>query len=324
MPGFATHYLFGISTMQKQKHTPLYAQIRRHPTVYGLGLQGPDIFFYYLPSYFSRRENPGVAAHGEKTGRFLYHLMEGRKIFTDKEDLAIASAYIAGFLGHYTLDTTCHPYVYGRTHYDPDDSSYFGRHVYLETDIDAFLLAQYKKQLPSAFHQERTIQLYRNECRVVAALLQYAYAKVFPELQLSYHSMYAAIRFMAFAVWVLYDPQGKKKALTRLAEKKIIGFAYASPLIASDDLRFTTDPMNLQHKMWRNPWKKSDASRDSFFDLMHQAKMIYQKRLALCEKLFNYDTCNGQPFPDRQSCRAHRADLKKELGNRSYSSGLEL
>ena len=323
MPGFATHYLFGVSTIQKQKQTPLFAHIKHHPTVYGLGLQGPDVFFYYVPDFLRPMNNPGAAAHRERTGHFLHYLLESRKLFTKPSDLEIATVYIQGFLGHYTLDTTCHPYIYGRTHYSPEDGSYYGRHVYLETDIDAFLLAQYKKMLPSDFYQARTIRLTDKECHVVAAILHYVYDLVFPDLHISYHHMRSAIRFMEFAVGALHDPTGKKKALVRLIEGKFPGYAYASPLIASDSLRFTRDPMNFSHRLWRNPWQKSDASRETFFDLLKKARMTYQKRLSLCERLFAYDTL-PEDRADQATYDMLLAELENDLGNRSYSSGLEL
>lgn len=323
MPGFATHYLFGVSTIQKQKHSELYAHIQHHPTVYGLGLQGPDVFFYYAPDFLRPMNNPGVAAHRERTGHFLHYLLESRKLFPKSSDREIATVYIQGFIGHYTLDTTCHPYIYARTHYVPEDGTYYGRHVYLETDIDAFLLAQYKKVLPSEFYQARTIRLTDKECRVVAAILHYVYDSVFPEIHVSHRHMEKAVRFMELAVGVLHDPTGKKKALVRMVERHFPGYAYASPLIASDDLRFTRDPMNLSRKLWRNPWKKSDASRETFFELLKKARDAYQKRLALCDKLFQYDSLPANRV-DQFSYNMLLSQLETELGNKSYSSGLEL
>lgn len=327
MPGFATHYLFGVTTMQKQKHTPLYAPVHQHPTVYGIGLQGPDIFFYYLPDVLPAEMNPGTAAHRERTGRFLYYLIQSRRLFDKPDEREIAYAYILGFLGHYTLDTTCHPYIFGRTHYDPKDISYYGRHVYLETDIDAFLLAHYKKMLPSEFRQSDSIRLTSKECRIVAGILYYTYRNVFPELKLSYFHIYTAIRFLRIALFGLRDPSGKKKSLVRLVERQTVGYAYISPLIPSDRLRFTLDSMNFSHKRWRNPWKKTDTSRESFFDLMQRARTRYQKRISLCEQLFQYDEAGSaeQKSPsDASSCRALVKQLIQEIGNKSYSSGLEL
>ena len=77
--------------------------IRRDHSAYALGLQGPDLFFYYLPSYLMHRKNIGDLAHRKDTGQFFANLLQSRKLFAGKKhSLSIADAYICGFMGHYT------------------------------------------------------------------------------------------------------------------------------------------------------------------------------------------------------------------------------
>ena len=56
MPGFATHYLFGVDAYKELTSRKISVHIARHHHAYALGLQGPDIFFYYLPSYLLHKE----------------------------------------------------------------------------------------------------------------------------------------------------------------------------------------------------------------------------------------------------------------------------
>ena len=51
MPGFTTHYLFGVNAYKDLKNTPLKKNICGNHAAYSLGLQGPDLFFYYLTPY---------------------------------------------------------------------------------------------------------------------------------------------------------------------------------------------------------------------------------------------------------------------------------
>lgn len=83
MPGFVTHYLFGVSAIQKKKLSRSYPLICRHPAAFGLGLQGPDVFFYDLFSYLRYKISPGSAAHSAKTGCFFYYLLQSRMLFSD-------------------------------------------------------------------------------------------------------------------------------------------------------------------------------------------------------------------------------------------------
>ena len=117
MPGYVTHYIFGRDMYEKLNDPVLKNNLYKNRAVYALGHQGPDIFFYYLPAYVLHGHNLGDMAHTENTGAFYAALLESRSIFKKPEDLQIANAYLEGFLGHYILDSICHPFIYGRTHY---------------------------------------------------------------------------------------------------------------------------------------------------------------------------------------------------------------
>ena len=133
MPGFTTHYLFGLNSFRELEEPDLVSCIRKFPHAFCMGLQGPDIFFYYLPSYVLEGHNIGALAHVRETSAFFQGLIESRNQFSSRTDLNIAEAYLIGFLGHYTLDTICHPYIYAMTHYkDKKENAYFSRHAYLK------------------------------------------------------------------------------------------------------------------------------------------------------------------------------------------------
>ena len=143
MPGFVTHYLFGEEIYHQLKCNFQKKNLFYNRSAYAFGLQGPDLFFYYLPSYALHRHNLGALAHTTEPRAFFHGLLESYGRLSSAADRGIAEAYISGFLGHYLLDTTCHPYIYAMTHYhDKKEKSYFSRHAYLETEIDTELLAR--------------------------------------------------------------------------------------------------------------------------------------------------------------------------------------
>lgn len=84
MPGFTTHYLFGVDACRRLTSTSMHNMIRRDHSAYALGLQGPDLFFYYLPSYLMHRKNIGDLAHRKDTGQFFANLLQSRKLFAGK------------------------------------------------------------------------------------------------------------------------------------------------------------------------------------------------------------------------------------------------
>lgn len=317
MPGFTTHYLFGLNYYKNLTDAAQKELIRSRHGVYSLGLQGPDVFFYYLPSYVLHDKNIGAVAHSRKTGLFLHSLIDSRGLFTDPVQADTAQAYVMGFLGHYLLDCTCHPYVYFRTHYRGDVPGYFGKHVNLETAVDTILLEHEKGMPPSRFHQEDTLRLTWAEQRAAASVLHYAYSRTYPELGIHYPTMLLAIRSLQWGVKKLRDPSGNKKKYIRRIEAVCPGYPILSPMTAADRPPAYSDPLNTKRQKWFNPFEEGQVSNASFYDLMETASREYTRIMELLCRM--YQTAQDAPA-ERELYRA----IAKRLGNRSYHSGLSL
>ena len=317
MPGFTTHYLFGVDTYQRLSPGSFRDNLKKNHSAFALGLQGPDLFFYYLPSYLIHRQNIGALAHSNKTGAFFSHLLESRRFFSkNTKALGVADAYITGFMGHYTLDCIVHPYIYAFTGYTPktppSHTRYFGQHAYLETEIDTELLHRKKHLSPSQFRQSATIRLTPLQCRVITRMLTYSYKSTFPGIQAKDSLLKDAPLWMKLGTQALRDTSGRKKVLLRLIEKMLLGRAFLSPMVASDRIRFVDDPLNLCHRIWTHPWTGTDSSA-SFPELYQQAESVYLKRILQFSHLIqeNCETVQWHVF-------------LREYGNRSFLSGLPL
>lgn len=315
MPGFTTHHLFGEKTLSQLSQHSIKDLIMENRSVYNLGLQGPDIFFYCIPAYLFYFKNIGATAHTTTTSKFLSALLQSRKIFKTTAEQKIAKAYICGFFGHYMLDTNCHPYVYYRSHYHGATLEYFARHVNLETDIDTYLLKQTHHIKPSEFPKHKVIALNHSQRKVIATILYYAYKKVYPSLHVSYAVMYSATFGMQAGGRLLQDRFGKRKVLVRKVESSILGHAYLSPMIPSDRMIFYKDPLNLRHNSWKNPWDHSIISTESFFDLFQKAQKNYTHLLLDLELLF--------PLSYSSTEASFSKDILAFAGNKSYHSGLD-
>lgn len=317
MPGFVTHYIFGKETYRKLKNHSQKRNLYYNRAAYGLGLQGPDLFFYYLPSYLLHGHNIGALAHTEETNAFFRGLLRSYTHFSNSSDRGIAEAYLTGFLGHYLLDTTCHPYIYAMTHFKGRTKEYFSRHAYLETDIDMALLDLKLHRTPADFRMEDTFALTRRQKKVIAVMLYDAYHYAFPRLRLNKATMCLGIFSMTLGMKILRDTTGQKKVLFRYAEKCFLGYPLFSPLIASDTLFFRTDPFNLRHAAWTNPWDTSRTSTESFFELYEKASERY---LAQANTLYM--------LLHAEEDKAYQAKLLrtflKDYQNLSFHSGLDV
>lgn len=284
MPGFTTHYLLGKDLYKGLPKGPIKKNLSKNHRAFCLGLQGPDIFFFYLPSHIFHKENLGALAQDKKTGEFFLNLLESRTLFTgNKKQLKIADAYIIGFIGHYTLDCTCHPFVYAFTDYNPSappkDTHYFGSHAYLETEIDNAMLKRKYRMRPNQFHQDSTIMTTPLQHRVIAKMLCYAFKNTYQNLFVNFFMMHAAITSAVIGSRLLNDPTGQKKAFIRIIEQRLLGKAFISPMLPSDKFLFIRDPLNLRHKRWSHPWIPGRHSRKSFLNLYDQSLKLYYYRI---------------------------------------------
>lgn len=313
MPGFTTHYLFGEEAYKRLPDSGLRRIIKTDRRAFSLGLQGPDVFFYYLPSYLMHTDNLGALAHDRDTGTFFSHLLQSRFLFEGNEKKAnIADAYICGFMGHYTLDCTIHPYVYAFTGYDPQkrqkSTEYFGQHSYFETELDNEMLRLCKNIKPTEFHQNATIHLSAVEKRVVSVMLAYAYRHTYHVLATPL-IMRGAMRWMETGTRLINDPSGQKKVMVRLVEKYALDRPFISPMLASDNYRFVPDPFNESHRTWVHPWTQN-RSKETFMDLFQKAGDLYDSHLNLYGKMV-----------EKGFTEERKEALLKSYGNRSFLSG---
>ena len=315
MPGFTTHYLFGQQTYQLLAPSALKRIIQKYHTVFSLGLQGPDIFFYDVLSFLSSKKNPGSVAHTADTKEFLQYLFESLRIFPEKKEQQTAHAYILGFIGHYLLDTKCHPYVYAMTHYNKKPKGYIGQHIRLETEIDAILLNRCLNKQPSEFHQNETIALSKEQQTTISAMLYYAFSKAYPRLGITRRRIVQAIHAMQLSAKLLYDPTGKKKAVIRRIETVVPGYPLLSPLVPADRSLSLKDPGNVRHRLWQNPWEPELESTESFFDLFERSLREYTVMLNVIARFFS------RQHTAKEEAKAV-SRLLGLLGNRCYHSGL--
>lgn len=157
MPSLYAHYLLGEKTIP-MLNTTLQAIIREHRAVFDVGLQGPDIFFYgsiFGPKSITKF---GSEMHGKAVRESLLPMTESlleRKALKDA-----CLAYILGFIGHFSLDATSHPYIFSIQ--DSIES-----HLSLESDFDALLLRE-KSIIPWKYHFEQHVKTTKADREAIA------------------------------------------------------------------------------------------------------------------------------------------------------------
>jgi len=132
MPAAYAHMVFG---KEVKKILPISTQesINQYPELFGIGLQGPDILFYYHPSETQAYVLYGHNIHKRPAADFFRYALDQLGKLTDL-DREKATVYLMGFLCHFILDSNCHPIVRKQT--IPGEAS----HRQIEREFDRFLM----------------------------------------------------------------------------------------------------------------------------------------------------------------------------------------
>lgn len=298
--------------------------ISKYRWLYQLGLQGPDIFFYYIPVLRHRDyRNVGSYMHEHHIRDFFSNYLRGLAKINSRQQREEGLAYFCGYLCHYIGDSICHPYVYGRIGYDAKapTSQAHGRHAALENDLDAILLWKYKKKKPSQFNQTATICLNGMEMQFISRFLADIINETYYPItysnnfQVSSSMVYRSIMALRFGCRTLADPKGSKRDKIAFVEQLFLNNPVASTKLVTDDISDPRQSLNLDHETWCNPWDRRLASKASFPELFRQC-------LARCSSV--YGILNNDIIGSRNAPRLEVLRLLDELGSYSYHSGLHV
>lgn len=136
MPNTYAHYRFGQEILRSLPEEKQHA-LRKNLPLYLIGQHGPDILFYYHPLRSNEINAIGYSVH-EWTGRRFF--TQGAEIVRSSENPEASYAYLAGFLCHFALDSTCHPYIEIKIHrsrvYHTEIESAFDRKLLIRDGFD--------------------------------------------------------------------------------------------------------------------------------------------------------------------------------------------
>ncbi len=230
MPAFLTHYSCGVLAYHQLQEGILRSAIKAHTGVYAIGLAGPDLFFYTLGEYLYKGMTVGRIMHKYRTGCFLRTLFEF-SMKTAGEDRETALAYLAGFIGHYSLDSNAHHLVY-RTCDNLDQKKALGKHFRFEAAMDVFFCRKILGRDINDSHQMWLIRTTHHEKKVIAALLAETIAAVYPDLGRTYSKRRILLTlYEYFAIsGCLIDPSGFREWIGQGLERFMIGYPLMSPL----------------------------------------------------------------------------------------------
>lgn len=215
MPASYAHYRFGKRLLPSLP-SDVRQCVQRFRRMYDMGLQGPDFFFYY---------NPFLNTSTGELGK-VFHRQTGQEFFPVACKAATsdaARAYLYGLLGHYCLDSICHPFINQLVTIGE------AQHVPLESQFERFLLVLDKEPSPATYDRSKNFRLTRGECMSVSAFYPGS----------SGGKVFRSIRLMAFLTKLLASP-GLQRNISLI--QKVIPdlLAHRIPAEEADELALYT------------------------------------------------------------------------------------
>ena len=160
MPSTYAHYRFGCDAVSL---LPKKAQltIGRFRRLYDVGLHGPDPFFHYNFLCHTEVGDLGNSMHKLTGEAFFTQICKRYRMHPSEA----GRSYIYGFLGHYVLDSMCHPFI--------NETVAQGEvgHIEMESEFERFLLDLDGKKPPNRQDVSGHLKLTRTESYTVAELL---------------------------------------------------------------------------------------------------------------------------------------------------------
>ncbi|WP_294581933.1 zinc dependent phospholipase C family protein [uncultured Thomasclavelia sp.] len=135
MPANYAHYQFGNLVLKKINNDKIVSIIENNRGYYNIGLQGPDILFFYHPLKSNFVNELGNQMHQNIARDFFEKALE----IIDSDEAKLA--YIFGFINHYILDSECHSYIEKVVEHKEVS------HYAIERDLDFNLINRYHDQL---------------------------------------------------------------------------------------------------------------------------------------------------------------------------------
>ena len=271
MPAAVSHYLLARSILPQ-----LGARVPKlNEAAYFYGAQGPDILFYHRAAFWQRGKSLrslGSRIHRSDPDKPLALM---RAYWNDSSGDGDILSYILGYLAHYALDRTAHPYVYAlqeriireeKIRYRP-----FFVHNHIENSLDVIMLRNIMEVLPPEFNPASVLRPDDAALGKAAALLAAVFGELYPG-EASEKQFLQAFADLRANLSHLHDSTGVKRILMSGLEKLLHTGPAVSAMIRPVREDGAWDYANLARSMWRNPAAPGVARRETYFELFEIAQ----------------------------------------------------
>lgn len=289
MPACLTHNHFAMDVLSRLDEPGLDL------CAYAWGAQGPDFLFCHryframMDKSLKTLQEYGSALHRTSPSKTL----EAMRRFISAHDNPTYRSYVLGFVCHYSLDSTAHPYVNARAaemakvRETENESTMHGE---IEASLDTIVLRWKSGKLPSEVKLKDTFPRNEGVQRMIARLYHEVLFDVYGD-DISEDSLYQATEDAHFLFAACNDRTGLKRGLFNRIEK---GRPHS---ITSHLVPITEDPewdfANTAHAEWVH---NGETHTEDFFELYEQALELAVKLCSGFDSVSFMEATGDRPF----------------------------
>lgn len=270
MPALITHDTFGRDVYDR-RHS-FIGGTRDEADAFLLGNQGPDPLFYsVLSPRLHAVHRLGNRMHNEKPSELLEAFKQS--LFVLKEgERGIGRAYALGFLCHYLLDSTMHPFVFFQQYQACDagepglDRSHGSEvHGVIESEFDELVLYTKRGETIATFDPSREVLKASDHVLAVVSKM-YAYvALTLFGIFIPANAFGSSVKLFRRAQAFFYSPKGIKRDVVARIEEVVRPHSFYRAMshrcVALEESMFD----NREHALWKDPFTGA-VSNDGFWE----------------------------------------------------------
>lgn len=279
MPAIITHDQFAHEMLERVPSSLIRTASQRD--AFTLGSQGPDpLFFCAISPTLAKYRSIGSLMHDEKPAELICELWNSvDSVPTISKD--IIRAFSAGFLCHYLLDRSAHPFVYAQQ-YALCDAGIEGLdrrdghevHAVIESELDEMILYTHRSLTVGSFKPYRNIlKINEQALSAISYAVSVATKKAFKK-QIPTNLFAKSVHNYRLAQWATYSPHGVKRALYGKVERLVRRHSFAQAFCHRPIPLTTSAFDNHGNEEWIDPFtgeRHTTSFEDIFMRVLGEA-----------------------------------------------------
>ncbi|MFA5602996.1 MAG: zinc dependent phospholipase C family protein [Bacilli bacterium] len=313
MPSTFTHSIFVLDVYDKFDEINR-ERLKNNIEELKLFAQGPDVFLFHDIAKLTRKKAVwilGKTVHRNNTKDFFINVVSYIKKNKLENNYSVI-AFLYGFICHYVLDSTCHPFIIYKTGvYNKDNREslkYIGMHDDMESAIDAYFIKNKLKIKARKYKPHNYISELKEFSPELNKIIDYTFKETFEWDNVSKIYFKSYKRMKKLYKLYRYDPFKIKRTLysfiDKITPKKIRDLKWIS---YNYDYKRKLHYLNLEKQKWNHPLDKNETYNYSFIELY----------VIACSKAVNIINEVNKVLYKKGSIK----DLDKVFTNVSYSHG---